>query len=68
MDKMRGLTGMAMGVIYILVGIFMLVAENKLFNLGNDDVLTYLIASVAILYGLFRIWRGWTMRKNAGRR
>lgn len=65
-EKARGLTGMAMGIIYILVGIFMFVAnQKKMLHLGNT--FTYIAASLVILYGGFRVWRGWYIRKNADR-
>lgn len=64
MDKVRSLTGMAMGVVYIFVAAFLVFAnQKKMLNLG--DTTSYLVASLAVLYGLFRIWRGWQIRRKA---
>lgn len=64
MEKAKGMTGMAMGVIYILVGIFMFFAQQRNL-LGMDKTFTYIVASLIILYGAFRIWRGQQLRKSA---
>ena len=64
MERAKGMTGMAMGVIYIVVGIFMFIAEEKNM-LGMGKTFTYIIASLVILYGAFRIWRGQQLRKSA---
>lgn len=64
MEKAKGMTGMAMGVIYIMVGIFMFIAQQRNM-LGMDKTFTYIVASLIILYGFFRIWRGRQMRKSA---
>lgn len=66
MDKVRGLTGIAMGIVYLFVAAFMVFANQKqMLHLGNGT--TYLVASLAGLYGLFRIWRGWQIRQKAMR-
>lgn len=66
MKRVRGLTGMAMGVIYVAVGLFMIFAlqENRL---QLNPSLTYILAVFIIVYGLYRIWRGWQMRVNANK-
>lgn len=64
MERAKGMTGMAMGVIYIVVGIFMFIAEEKNM-LGMGKSFTYIVASLVMLYGAFRIWRGWQIRKSA---
>lgn len=64
MDKVRGLTGMAMGIVYIVVGVLIILAEQKkMLQLGTT--LSWMLGLLAVLYGLFRIWRGWQIRKNA---
>lgn len=65
-NKMRGLTGMAMGLIYLAVGVSLLVAENRQF-LDLPKTFVYIIGIACIPYGLFRIWRGWNIRQQASR-
>lgn len=62
-DRLRGTTGMAMGGFYILLGFVVGYSEqNRFFEIG---ALSYLIAGLMVLYGVFRIYRGWNIRKNA---
>lgn len=54
---------MAMGCFYILLGIVVGYSEQiQFFDIG---ALSYLIAGLMVLYGVFRIYRGWNIRKNA---
>jgi len=62
-DRLRGLTGMAMGGFYILLGFLVGYSEQiDFFEIGG---LSYLVAGLMVLYGVFRIYRGWNIRKNA---
>lgn len=64
MDKVRGLTGVAMGLVYVFVGVFMVFAnQKKILQLGATTA--WLVASLSVIYGLFRIWRGWQIRKKS---
>jgi len=61
LQKARGMMGMTMGCIYIIVAaaLIYLHIEGKI-SLG-DAVLTYSITTLMAAYGVFRIYRGWRL-------
>lgn len=63
--KMRliySLYNYAMGALWTSVGIFFLIHEKFGFNLGLDKVLVSIFGVSAIMYGLFRIYRGYAKK------
>jgi len=51
-----------MGVLWLVLGAFFLLHEKFNINLGMDKVLTTIFGVSAVLYGSFRIYRGY--KKN----
>lgn len=61
LHKARGMMGMTMGCVYILVaGVLVYLHREGRISLG-DDVLTYSIITLMAAYGIFRIFRGWKL-------
>jgi len=61
--NMRSITDYGMGIIYIGVGLFILLAKQ--FNFQSDFTMTIpakLFAILAIIYGAWRVYRG--VKKN----
>ncbi len=62
--KMRGYTGIAMGVIYLIIAGF-------IFNFAKVDPLhvgtgiSYAISGLMAAYGVFRIYRGYKISKDS---
>lgn len=58
----RSIMDYGMGIIIFCLGIFFLLASRLGVTFGIDDLFRYLFAGLCILYGIFRIYRGY--RKN----
>jgi hypothetical protein len=58
----RSIMDYGMGVIIFCLGIFFLLAPRLGVTFGIDDLFRYLFAGLCILYGLFRVYRGY--KKN----
>jgi len=52
----------SMGILWLGVGIFFLFAKKFGYELGIDNVLVTIFGCSSILYGLFRVYRGY--KKN----
>ena len=62
-STMRSIMDYGMGVLFILIGIFFLFSEKFGFHLRKgDEWLDNFFAGLCILYGLWRIYRGY--KKN----
>lgn len=58
-EMMRTIYNITMGVLWTGVGLFFIFSRKLGFNLLNDDILlTNIFGGAAILYGLFRLYRG----------
>jgi hypothetical protein len=64
MDRVRGITGMVMGLVYFFVAALVIYAQ-KIAMIQVGDTFSYLIATLMVAYGAFRIYRGWMIHKNA---
>ena len=63
-DKVRGITGMAMGIVYIMAAFMVVFAEkHRMIDIGITTA--FIIGILAFLYGIFRIYRGWKINRNA---
>ena len=51
-----------MGVLWLSLGVFFLLHKKFGINLDIDPVLTNIFGASAILYGAFRIYRGYTKK------
>lgn len=58
----RSVMDYGMGVIIFCLGIFFLIASRVGVVFGIDDTFRYLFGGLCILYGLFRVYRGY--KKN----
>jgi len=70
-DKRRNLTSQlrtiydfAMGILWTGLGIFVLMQKKLGYDLKLGETLTYMLGISSTLYGLFRIYRGYTGIKN----
>lgn len=58
-QRMRATMHLGMGTFYILAGSVLVYA--KYFGaIAFSDALAYTLGSLMLVYGVFRIWRGWT--------
>lgn len=63
--KMRGYTGMAMGVIYLIIAGFILnFAKVDPMHIGTG--ISYVVGGLMAAYGIFRIYRGYKLSKGEG--
>ena len=58
----RSIMDYGMGVIILCLGIFFLIAPKVGVVFGIDDLFRYIFGGLCILYGLFRVYRGY--KKN----
>lgn len=58
----RSIMDYGMGVIIFCLGIFFILSSRFGVAFGIDDLFRYLFGGLCILYGLFRIYRGY--KKN----
>jgi hypothetical protein len=58
----RSVMDYGMGIIIFCLGIFFLIAPKLGVIFGIDDLFRYLFGGLCILYGLFRVYRGY--KKN----
>ena len=57
---MRSIYDYTMGILWSFVGVFFLIHKKLGFDLGiDDDVLLTIFGVAALLYGLFRLYRGY---------
>jgi hypothetical protein len=57
-EKMRGSLHLGMGVMYLILGSLILYVKH----FGTMELsagLAYAVGTIMVLYGIFRIWRGW---------
>jgi hypothetical protein len=58
----RSIMDYGMGIIILCLGIFFLIAGRVGVEFGIDDKFRYFFGGLCILYGLFRVYRGY--KKN----
>lgn len=65
-NSFKGSLHMGMGVIYIVLGVS--VVYFKSFGVMElKEIVAYIIGFVMVLYGSFRLWRGWMDLKRLRR-
>lgn len=55
--RMRGTIHLSMGIVYLLLGAFVLWKGKESFNL--ETTFAYPLGGLMILYGIYRVYRGW---------
>jgi hypothetical protein len=55
---MRSVIDFTMAALYIAVGLFIIFPEKVGFDLDFDQTFRYLFGGICILYGAFRLYRG----------
>lgn len=63
-NKIRGYTGMGMGLFYFFVAYWVVYMEQ----IGKIEIgatFSYIAAALMVMYGLFRIYRGYTILRNS---
>ncbi|MEP6674817.1 MAG: hypothetical protein ABJA78_06670 [Ferruginibacter sp.] len=61
--NMRSMMDMGMGILWVLMGIFLLISEKVTDKLPKlNDITFKMLGGIAVVYGLFRIYRGY--KKN----
>lgn len=62
-NSFRGSLNMGMGVIYLAIGVSVIYFKSfGVMELSN--MVSYIIGAVLLLYGSFRLWRGWMDLKS----
>lgn len=56
---MRSVADYGMGIVILAIGIFVTFSERFGVTLGIDNLMRYLFAGLCLLYGGFRIYRGY---------
>jgi hypothetical protein len=56
---MRSVADYGMGIVILSIGVFVTFSERFGFSLRIDDLMRYLFAGLCLLYGGFRIYRGY---------
>ena len=56
---MRSVADYGMGIVILGMGVFVVFAERFGFKLGIDNLMRYLFAGLCLLYGGFRVYRGY---------
>lgn len=62
-SRFRSTMHLTMGAFYLMFGGVILYLKS-FGNMDLSPVLAYSIGSMMLLYGVFRIWRGWTDMRN----
>lgn len=66
-QRFRATLHMGMGVFYVCIGI--LIIYVKYFgSMALPEVFAYVLGSMMILYGLFRVWRGFADMREIPKR
>lgn len=63
MNNARGIAGMAMGILYIVIAFFVVYFEQKK-QIDIGAGLSYVLGGIMVLYGIFRMYRGYKMMKG----
>ncbi|GAA4303278.1 hypothetical protein [Compostibacter hankyongensis] len=57
--KFRTLFDYVMGLLYLLGGLAVLFAKKLGFDMGLSSVIMWCLGALLVIYGLFRLFRGW---------
>jgi hypothetical protein len=56
---MRAIKDIGMGILYLLIASFMFFPDKYGFELGVDPLVRYMFGGICILYGGWRVYRGY---------
>ena len=62
--RLRAIYDYTMGILWTAAGAFFLMHKKLGYDLKLDTVLTTIFGVAAVLYGLFRLYRGFLASKN----
>ncbi len=65
-SRMRSFYDFGMGILWSVAGIFFLGYRKLGVDFDFDPLLTSIFGGACILYGGFRIWRGYKSKQQAG--
>jgi len=66
MNNVRGIMGMAMGVIYVVLAFAVVYFQRSGQILQDQQTLSFVIAGLMVGYGIFRVYRGYKIFKGQG--
>jgi hypothetical protein len=64
--RLRSYYDFGMGILWIVAGVFFLGYRKLGMDFDFDPLVTAIFGSACILYGVFRIWRGYKSNQQAG--
>lgn len=64
-NNIRGIMGMSMGVIYLVIACCVVYFE-KIHQINIGETFSYIVAGLMAGYGIFRIYRGFKQMKGEG--
>lgn len=64
-NTFRGTVHIGMGGLYVAIAVIVIYLQST-GTLEISKAATYGFSILAIIYGLFRMWRGWTYIRNKG--
>lgn len=62
-NSVRGIMGMSMGVIYLIIAVCVVYFE-KIHQIDIGEIFSYMAGGLMAAYGIFRIYRGYKMMKG----
>jgi hypothetical protein len=65
-NRMRSYYDFGMGILWIVAGIFFLGYRKFGLDFDFDPLISAIFGGSCILYGSFRIWRGYKTKQQAG--
>lgn len=64
--RLRSYYDFGMGILWIIAGIFFLGYRKLGYDFDFDPLITSIFGGSCLLYGSFRIWRGYKTKQQAG--
>lgn len=64
--RLRSFYDFGMGILWSIAGVFFLGYRKLGFNFDFDPLVTSIFGGACVLYGIFRIWRGYKTKQQAG--
>jgi len=65
-SRLRSFYDFGMGILWFVAGVFFLAYRKLGIDVQFDPLLSSIFGGACILYGIFRIWRGYKSNQQAG--